>query len=104
VPTTSVRDDTGRPCVSRVLPIGSCTEYGSSVRLSCQIATSLPPSASTSEKYWWPRPPDWSTFIGADQVWPLSTDRTTYATERPTRPELASAELYELVLGTTVVG
>lgn len=50
------------------------------------------------------RRPTGESAARSDHVWPSSRERTTYTTARPTKPEFAPAELYELMLGTTVAG
>src|SRR5215210_4758714 len=80
VATASGPVATARPWASSRLPIGSCTLYASSVRLSCHTVTSFPAYASTSLKYWCP-----GSFG-----------------ERSTVPGVA--EEYDVVLGTMLAG
>ena len=84
-----------------MFPIGRCTLYAGSTRLSCHMTTSRPSSASASGKNWCPTAA-FETATGALHDAPLFVERTTYTLDCPTRPP--PAELYVLVLGTPVAG
>jgi hypothetical protein len=81
--------------------MGRCTLYAGSTRLSCHMTASCPSSASASGKNWYPTAA-FATATGLLHEAPLFVERTTYTFDCPTRP--LPAELYVLLLGTTVAG